>query len=159
MILTQILIYTIYNTLCGSDVFVHCFIRKAIHSLTGARVISIFSVRIDTAAIVFKWYIVSMLNFIHIDMYIRPIKWGCVWWPWHWLPDNLSVPSFVVSCCTLIWWQYLWWALCYTSTSIICMVFDNSNFLSQAYTIFKGKTCRISVWISADVNIVIVNLV
>jgi len=46
MISTQILIYTIYSTLCGSDVVVHCFIRKVLHSLTGARVIS--------AAIVFK---------------------------------------------------------------------------------------------------------
>jgi len=54
MILTQILIYTIYNTLCGSNVVVLCFIRKALHSLTGARVISTFRVRIETAAIVFK---------------------------------------------------------------------------------------------------------
>jgi len=46
MISTQILIYTIYSTLCGSDVVVHCFIRKVLHSLTGAHVIS--------AAIVFK---------------------------------------------------------------------------------------------------------
>jgi len=55
MILTRILIhvYTIYNTLCGSNV-VHRIIRKALHSLTGVRVLSTFSVRIETAAIVFK---------------------------------------------------------------------------------------------------------
>ena len=50
MISTQILIYTIFNTLCDSNVV----IRKAPHSLTGARVISTFSVRIETAAIVFE---------------------------------------------------------------------------------------------------------
>jgi len=38
MILTQILIYTIYNTLCGSNVAVHHCIRKAPHSLTGAMI-------------------------------------------------------------------------------------------------------------------------
>ena len=50
MISTQILIYTIFNTFCDSNVV----IRKAPHSLTGARVISTFSVRIETAAIVFE---------------------------------------------------------------------------------------------------------
>jgi len=54
MILKQILIYTIYNTLCGSNVVEHRFIRKAQQSLTGARVILTFSVGIETAAIVFK---------------------------------------------------------------------------------------------------------
>jgi len=54
MISTQILTYTIYNTLCGSNVAVHRFIRNAIHSLTGARVISTFRVRIKTNVIVFK---------------------------------------------------------------------------------------------------------
>jgi len=47
MILTQILIYTIFNTLCDRYVVVYRFIRKALHSLTGAHV------RIETAAIVF----------------------------------------------------------------------------------------------------------
>ena len=49
-------IYTLYNfnTLCDSNVVVHRFIRKALQSLTGARVISTFSVRIETATIVFK---------------------------------------------------------------------------------------------------------
>jgi len=54
MISTQILMYTIYNTLCGIKVVVHRFIRKVLHSLTGARVISTFCVIIKTAAIVFK---------------------------------------------------------------------------------------------------------
>ena len=54
MILTQILIYTIYNTICDSNVVVHRFIRKALHSLTGTRVISALSVRIETTVIVFK---------------------------------------------------------------------------------------------------------
>jgi len=54
MILTKILIYTIYNTLCGSNVVDHRFIQKALHSLTGARAILTFSVKIETAAIVFK---------------------------------------------------------------------------------------------------------
>jgi len=58
MISTQILIYTIYNTLCTSNVVVHRFIRKALHSLTGARVISTFSMRFETAAIVLKSYLV-----------------------------------------------------------------------------------------------------
>ena len=40
--------------LCGSNVVVHRFIRKALRSLTAPRVISTFSVRIETAAIVFK---------------------------------------------------------------------------------------------------------
>jgi len=44
MILTQILIYTVYNTLCGSNVVLHRIIRQAQHSLTGARVIISFSV-------------------------------------------------------------------------------------------------------------------
>jgi len=52
MILTQILIYTIYNTLWG--IVVHRFIRKELHFLTGARVISTFSVTIETTAIVFN---------------------------------------------------------------------------------------------------------
>jgi len=36
---------------------VHRFIRKALHSLTGARVISTFSMIMETAAIVLSWYI------------------------------------------------------------------------------------------------------
>ena len=36
MILTQLLIYTIYNTRCGGNVVMQRFIRKALHSLTGA---------------------------------------------------------------------------------------------------------------------------
>jgi len=39
---------------CLCNAVVHRFIRKALHSLTGARLISTFSVRIETAAIVFK---------------------------------------------------------------------------------------------------------
>ena len=59
MILTQILINTIYNTLCDSNhccskVVVHRFNRKELHSLTSACMISTFSVRIETAAIVFN---------------------------------------------------------------------------------------------------------
>jgi len=38
----------------GSNVVVHRIIRKALHSLTGARVISTISVRVETAAIVFN---------------------------------------------------------------------------------------------------------
>jgi len=53
MISTQILIYTSFNRFCGSNVV----IRKALHSLTGARVISTFSVRVETAAIVFECFI------------------------------------------------------------------------------------------------------
>jgi len=56
MILTQILIYTIYNMLCRSNVVDHCFIQKALHSLTGERVISAVRVRIETAASVFRGY-------------------------------------------------------------------------------------------------------
>jgi len=37
----------IFNTLCGSNVVMRRFIRKALHSLTGSRVISTFSVRIE----------------------------------------------------------------------------------------------------------------
>jgi len=58
MISTQILIYTIFNMLCDSNVIAHHFIRKALHSLTGARVISTFSVRIESAAIVFKTLVI-----------------------------------------------------------------------------------------------------
>jgi len=54
MISTQILINNIFKTLCDIKAVVHRFIRKGLHSLTRARVISIFSVRIKTAAIVFK---------------------------------------------------------------------------------------------------------
>ena len=54
MILKQLLIYTFYNTLCDSNVVEHPFIWKALHSLTGARVILIFSVRMETATIFFK---------------------------------------------------------------------------------------------------------
>ena len=38
-------------------------IRKALQSLTGARVISTFSVRIETAAIVFKQITVESISF------------------------------------------------------------------------------------------------
>ena len=44
--------------LCDSNVIAHHFIRKALHSLTGARVISTFSVRIESAAIVFKTLVI-----------------------------------------------------------------------------------------------------
>jgi len=63
MILKQILIYTIYNTLCGSNIVEHCFVRKALHSLIGARVILTFSVRIETATIIFKFNILHSLYF------------------------------------------------------------------------------------------------
>jgi len=56
MISTQILIYSIFNTLYDSRVVVHRFIRKALHSVSGARVKSTFSVKIETAAIVFKYH-------------------------------------------------------------------------------------------------------
>jgi len=55
MISTQILIYTSFNTLCGRNFGVHRFIRKALHALTGERVIRTFSMRIETAAIVFTF--------------------------------------------------------------------------------------------------------
>jgi len=59
MISTQILIYTIFYMLCDSNVV----IRKALHSLTGARVISTFNARIETAAIVFKQITVESISF------------------------------------------------------------------------------------------------
>jgi len=62
MISTQILIYTIYNTLCDSNSAVHNFIRTVLHSLNGAHVISTFSVRIKTAAIFFKCILTSNLD-------------------------------------------------------------------------------------------------
>ena len=42
--------------LCRSNVVDHCFIQKALHSLTGERVISAVRVRIETAASVFRGY-------------------------------------------------------------------------------------------------------
>jgi len=42
---------------------VHRFSRKVLHSLTCARIISTFSVRIETAAIVFKQTFVEQLIF------------------------------------------------------------------------------------------------
>jgi len=81
MIATQILIYIIYNTLCVSNVVEHRFIRKALHYLTGARVILTFSVRIETAAIVFKISLVCVytaicaynetLTYLNIEKMIR----------------------------------------------------------------------------------------
>ena len=68
MISTQILIYTIFNTLCGNNVVVHSFIRKALHSLTGARVTSTFSVRIETAAVVFNSKISILVESKTIDV-------------------------------------------------------------------------------------------
>jgi len=66
MISTQILIYvyTAFNTLCGSNVVVHHFIQKALPSLTGAHVISTFSVRIKTATIVFKLNVSDIFRWI-----------------------------------------------------------------------------------------------
>jgi len=61
MISTQVLIYTIFNTLCDSNAVVHRFIRKALHSLTGACVVGTFSVRIETAAIVFNGEVIEQM--------------------------------------------------------------------------------------------------
>ena len=82
MISTQIRIYTIYNTLCDSNVVVHRFIRKALHPLTGARVISTFSVRIETAAIVFKW--IYLLYIINTFLRCRMRMWT------NWIPPSHS---------------------------------------------------------------------
>ena len=65
LIFTQILIYTIYNTLCCSNVVVHRFIRKALHSLTVASLIRTFSVNIEITAIVFNM-VVFVLNIMKI---------------------------------------------------------------------------------------------
>ena len=85
MILTQILIYTIYNTLCDNNVVVHRFIQKALHYLTGARLISTFSVKIETGAIVFKLDVVSIrmfrcsvYNTIHNFISLKSYKVHCL---------------------------------------------------------------------------------
>ena len=82
MILTQILIYTTFNTLYVNNVVVHRLIRKALHSLAGARVISTFNVRIETAAIVFNdiesyMFSVCLLNpdFYGLYQNIHSEKW------------------------------------------------------------------------------------
>jgi len=62
--------YTIYNTLCGIKVVVHRFIRKVLHSLTGARVISTFSVRIETAALVFNCFMFAQKVCTHIQIIV-----------------------------------------------------------------------------------------
>jgi len=54
MISTQILVYAIFKTLSDSNVVVHLFFQKVLHSLTSACVILNFSVRGETAMIVFK---------------------------------------------------------------------------------------------------------
>jgi len=70
MISTQILLYTINNTPCGSNVVLRRFIRKTLlHFLTSARVILTFtfSVKIETAAIVFNIVCLDLLHKRHFS--------------------------------------------------------------------------------------------
>ena len=63
------------------------------------------------------------LLYIHMYTLIRPINWGCVWWPW--VPEYLSVPS--VNCLLI----YNLYSLGNKYSPVICRL--NTLYLLQSW--------------------------